>query len=138
MELALVGLEYFNISLHMVVEMTAYFVQVSAHSRVDNLVSNLTWLPAIVESGSFYDMPCNWNISDIREQDYQDFLLDAGCGDVACLKTLDNDVLFNVSLKYYAEFLPSIDGVFMQAHPVELFNDGKFLSVPLLMGGKLT
>jgi len=67
----------------------------------------------MVESGSFYDMSCNRNISSIRREYYQDFLFDAGCDDITCLKTLDNNVLFNVSLKYYADFLPSIDGVFM-------------------------
>jgi hypothetical protein len=41
-----------------------------------------------------------------------------------------------MSLKYYADFLPSIDGVFIQVHPVELFDKGKSVSVPLLMGGK--
>ncbi|RDW84960.1 hypothetical protein BP6252_02550 [Coleophoma cylindrospora] len=89
---------------------------------------------AIIESGSFYDIPCNWNISAIREAKYQSFLNDTGCGDLDCLKTLDNDVLYNVSLTYYADFLPSIDGDFMTKHAVELFNEGNFVSVPLLMG----
>ncbi len=67
----------------------------------------------MVESGSFYDMSCNWSTSSIRKEYYQDFLLDAGCDDITCLKTFDNNVLSNVSLKYYADFLPSIDGAFM-------------------------
>jgi hypothetical protein len=40
-------------------------------------------------------------------------------------------------LKYYNQFLPSIDGKFMPAHPVELFDQGKQIPVPLLMGGEL-
>lgn len=94
-------------------------------------------LPAIVQSGSFYDMPCNWNISAIREANYQSFLNDTGCNNLSCLQTLDNELLFNVSLLHYDQFLPSIDGNFMPTHPVELFNEGKHISVPLLMGGKL-
>jgi hypothetical protein len=31
----------------------------------------------------------------------------------------------------------SLDGTFMTAHPVELFDKGKQISVPLLMGGEL-
>lgn len=82
-------------------------------------------------------MPCNWNISEIREKNYRLFLNSTGCEDFDCLRTLDSEVLFNTSLAYYDQFLPSIDGDFMQAHPVELFDQGKHLSVPLLMGGKL-
>lgn len=93
-------------------------------------------IKAIIESGSFYDIPCNWNISAIREANYQSFLNDTGCSDLECLKTLDNDVLYNVSLAYFEDFLPSIDGDFMTRHAVEHFNDGNFVSVPLLMGGK--
>lgn len=124
---------FFNIWLHTADAMTIYSVLVSW------LFDHAAWLTgtlAIVESGSFYDIPCNWNISSIRQSNYQDFLENTGCRDIACLKTLDNAILFNVSLAYYADFLPSIDGDFMQAHPVELFHAGKFLSVPLLMGGK--
>lgn len=89
---------------------------------------------AIVESGSFYDVPCNWNISAIREANYQSFLVDTGCTDLACLKTLDNSLLYNISLTYYATFLPSIDGDFMRAHAVELFATGNFTQIPLLIG----
>ncbi|KAL3419365.1 carboxylesterase family protein [Phlyctema vagabunda] len=97
--------------------------------RNDNL-----FRAAIVESGSFYDMPCNWNISDIREANYRSFLNEIGCDNFSCLQNLDNEILFNVSLKYYDQFLPSIDGTFMPAHPVELFNQGKQIPVSLLMG----
>jgi carboxylesterase type B len=92
---------------------------------------------AIVQSGSFYDMPCNWNISSVREARYQAFLNETGCANFSCLRTLDNEILFNVSVQHYDQFLPSIDGTFMTAHPVELFSQGKQVSVPLLMGGKL-
>jgi hypothetical protein len=81
-------------------------------------------------------MPCNWNISAIREANYQTLLNNTGCIDFDCLRTLDNDMLFNASLEQFEEFLPSIDGEFMQAHPVQLFDERKFLSVPLLMGGE--
>jgi carboxylesterase type B len=93
---------------------------------------------AIVQSGSFYDVPCNWNISSIREARYQTFLNETDCDNFSCLRSLDNEILFNVSLQYYDQFLPSIDGNFMTAHPVELFNQRKQVSVPLLMGGKFT
>ncbi|KAH7314245.1 alpha/beta-hydrolase [Rhexocercosporidium sp. MPI-PUGE-AT-0058] len=89
---------------------------------------------AIVQSGSFYDVPCNWNVSTIREANYQSFLNETGCDGFSCLQTLDNEILFNVSLKFFSQFLPSIDGTFMPAHPVELFDQGKQISVPLLMG----
>ncbi|PVH70977.1 alpha/beta-hydrolase [Cadophora sp. DSE1049] len=89
---------------------------------------------AIVQSGSFYDVPCNWNISAIRETNYQLLLNQTGCGNISCLQTLDNEILFNVSLQHYDQFLPSIDGEFMPTHPVELFDQGKQISVPLLMG----
>lgn len=91
---------------------------------------------AIVESGSFYDVPCNWNITATREANYQSFLNATGCADIACLKTLDIETLFTQALVYFEDFLPSIDGDFMTKHPVELFNEGKALNVPLLMGGK--
>jgi hypothetical protein len=81
-------------------------------------------------------MPCNANISAIREAKYQTFLNSTGCTDFDCLKSVSNDVLFKSALNQWGDFLPSIDGEFMQAHPVQLFNEGKFLSVPLLMGGK--
>lgn len=81
-------------------------------------------------------MPCNGNISKIREENYQKFLNSTGCTDFDCLETLSNDVLFKSAIDQYTDFLPSIDGEFMQAHPVQMFNEGKFLSVPLLMGGK--
>jgi carboxylesterase type B len=82
-------------------------------------------------------MPCNWNISAIRETNYRTFLNETGCDNFSCLQTLDNEILLNVSLKHYDQFLPSIDGTFMTAHPVELFDKGKQISVPLLMGGEL-
>jgi len=94
-------------------------------------------LSAIAESGSFYDVPCNWNISAIRETNYQSLLNETGCDNFSCLRTLNNEVLSNASLKYFDQFLPSIDGDFMPAHPVELFNQAKQIPVPLLMGGEL-
>jgi len=97
----------------------------------------LTALPAIVQSGSFYDVPCNWNISAIREANYQKLLNETGCDNFSCLQTVSNEVLSKASSKYYNQFLPSIDGTFMPAHPVELFDQGKQIPVPLLMGGEL-
>jgi len=81
-------------------------------------------------------MPCNWNISATREASYQKLLNATGCGGLDCLRTLDNDALYNAFLAQFLDFLPSIDGDFMQAHPVQLFDEGKFISIPLLMGGK--
>lgn len=120
----------------MEVEMTDFSERVSPSKSVA-ILANMSLQKAIVESGSFYDIPCNWNISAIREANYQSFLNDTGCSDLECLKTLDNDILYSVSLTYYEEFLPSIDGDFMTKHAVELFNEGSFVSVPLLMGGKI-
>ncbi|KAK8853020.1 hypothetical protein IAR55_003721 [Kwoniella newhampshirensis] len=97
--------------------------------RNDNLFSS-----AIVESGSFYEMPCNYNISDIREATYQKFLADTTCGSLSCLKTLDIDTLYNVSLKYFDQFLPSIDGKLIEKHPAQMWAEGSFIKVPLLMG----
>lgn len=93
-------------------------------------------LPAVVVSGSFYEMSCDWNISSVREADYQSFLNDTGCDDFSCLRTLDDDTMLNASVKYWPKFLPSIDGDFMTAHPVELFEQGVQIPVPLLMGGE--
>jgi hypothetical protein len=114
----LVVLAFSNILSHTEGEMTTFSEQVSFHLLRKMVV--MTVFLAIVESGSFYDSPCDWNISSIRESRYQTFL----------------KVLFNVSVKYFDRFLPSIDGNFMTAHPVELFNQGKQVSVALLMGGK--
>jgi hypothetical protein len=82
-------------------------------------------------------VPCNWNISAIRETNYQSFLNETGCDGFSCLQSLDSELVFNTSLKYSDQFLPSIDGNFMKTHPVELFDQGKQISVPLLMGGEL-
>jgi hypothetical protein len=130
----LVVLAFSNILSHTEGEMTTFSEQVSFHLLRKMVV--MTVFLAIVESGSFYDSPCDWNISSIRESRYQTFLKETGCGNLLCLRTLNNTVLFNVSVKYFDRFLPSIDGNFMTAHPVELFNQGKQVSVALLMSGK--
>ena len=130
------ALVFSNTSSHMEVEMTTFSEQVS-FNLLSTTITIITSL-AIDQSGSFYDEPCNWNISSIREARYQTFLNKTGCENFSCLRSLDNEILFNVSLQHYDQFLPSIDGNFMTAHPVELFNQAKQISVPLLMGGKFT
>lgn len=97
-------------------------VMLKFHLRYRTLIQE-----AIIESGSFYDMPCNSNISAIIEANYQSFLNYTNCSNFDCLRTLDNEVLFNASLVYFEDSLPSIDGEFMQKHPVELFEEGKFV-----------
>jgi hypothetical protein len=65
---------------------------------------------AIMESGSFYGMPCNSNTSAIREANYQNFLSYTNCSSFDCLQILDTEVVFNASLVYFEYFLPYIDG----------------------------
>lgn len=103
---------------------------VAYHGRNDNL-----FRAAIIESGSFYDIPCNWNISAIREANYQAFLNATTCIDFDCLRNLDVESLYEVALEYFDAFLPSIDGDFMVKHPVELWDAGAAIDVPILMGG---
>ena len=43
----------------------------------------LITLLTIVQSGSFYDMPCNWNISAIRKINYQKLLNETDCDKVS-------------------------------------------------------
>ncbi|GAA5836544.1 hypothetical protein JCM11251_007106 [Rhodosporidiobolus azoricus] len=89
---------------------------------------------AIVESGSFYQSYCNWNLTEWREANWQSLLAATNCTNLACLKELDADSLYTTAGTFYDKFLYSIDGDFMQEHPVQLLDEKKFVDVALLMG----
>jgi hypothetical protein len=91
---------------------------------------------AIIESGSFYNLSCSWDINARHERNFQKLLNETSCGNLDCLRTVNVNKLYNVSLKYYDQFLPSIDGDMFKKHPVELWNAGAFIKLPLLMGSK--
>lgn len=108
---------------------------VAYNGRDDHLFS-----AAIVQSGSFFDMRCHWNISDIRQAEYERLLADTECkeGGWDCLKEMDIKVLAEVSQRYYRLSTPAIDGDLLPVHAVELWANGSFLKVPLLMGCKFS
>ncbi|GAA5903188.1 hypothetical protein JCM6882_006988 [Rhodosporidiobolus microsporus] len=89
---------------------------------------------AIVESGSFYQTYCNWNLTEWREANWQSLLAATNCTDLACLKEMDADTLYTVAGTFYDKFLYSIDGDLIQEHPVQLWDEKKFVDVALLMG----
>lgn len=89
---------------------------------------------AIVESGSFYQVNCTWNITEQTQSNWNDLLSYTNCTDLACLKALDTATVTAAALEFWDTFLPSIDGNFLPEHPVQLYDEGKFINVPLLMG----
>lgn len=89
---------------------------------------------AIVESGSFYQVNCTWNVTEQTQANWQSLLDYTDCTDLACLKALDIETMSSAALYFWDTFLPSIDGDFMQEHPVQLLDEGKFVNVALLMG----
>ncbi|GAA6030963.1 hypothetical protein JCM8097_008958 [Rhodosporidiobolus ruineniae] len=90
---------------------------------------------AIVESGSFYQVNCTWNVTEQRESNWQDLLAATNCTDMACLKGLDTQTFTDAAISFWDTFLPSIDGTLIEEHPVQLWNEKKFVrDVPLLMG----
>lgn len=88
----------------------------------------------------------------VNDEAYQDiqfnqFSTTLGCNDaadqLACLRSLDiNDLQkANVQMAYPgkntdANFIwtPVVDGSFIQDHPLQQYQDGKFVNVPLLVG----
>lgn len=89
---------------------------------------------AILESGGAAG--ASLNTLPYYDTHFDNLTRAAGCADVdnqmACLRALDNQVLYNVNPA--TVWNPIVDGDFLPAYPSDLARDGKILAIPAILG----
>jgi carboxylesterase type B len=112
-------------------------MSVSSHLLAYGLTSTPLFRAGLLQSGS----PTTENYKSINDSnaDYNSILEAAGCSNssgsaLACLRGLSADA-FNSSV-VGTSWMPVIDGDFVPDYPTKQLSEGKFVQVPLLLGGK--
>lgn len=112
-------------------------MSVSSHLLAYGLTSTPLFRAGILQSGS----PTTENYKSVNDSKpaYDSILKAAGCSNstgsaLACLRGLSADA-FNSSV-VGTSWMPAIDGDFVPAYPSKQLEEGKFVQVPLLLGGE--
>lgn len=112
-------------------------MSVSSHLLAFGLTSTPLFRAGILQSGS----PTTENYKSVNDSkaDYDSILKVAGCSNskgstLACLRGLSADA-FNSSV-VGTSWMPVIDGDFVPNYPSKQLEAGKFVQLPLLLGGK--
>jgi carboxylesterase type B len=73
------------------------------------------------------------NVSQ-SEKFYERVLKSTNCTDLACLRTVSAESLYQAGLDSEANFGPVVDGVFITDNMFTLFKNGRYLKVPTMLG----